>query len=150
MPLDSSPGALLRGHREGTEGWSSHGVLQDTFPSGQPLQPAPYLHPRTPAGTSAWEPATMPGSHLLPPAEVRKKKGTHRLGMPLSASDYFVTQSCNFYRAPNATTGTVNSPRLLFRRPFWPHTGLFKIYYTIYVNEESKQGMVAVPGACVQ
>lgn len=77
MLLDSSPEVLLEeGHMEGTKGWSSYRSLQDTFPLGQPLQSGPYLHPCTPAGTSAWEPAAMPSSHLLPWAAVRKKKGT--------------------------------------------------------------------------
>lgn len=129
---------------EGTKGWSSHHGWQDRFPLGQSLQADPCLHLCTPAGTSAWEPSARPGSHLLPWAAVRHKKETDSLCFCSDdKKDYFITQSCNF--PSNATTRTT---RLLFHRLFWPHAGLFKIHETIYVNEESKQGVVAVAGVC--
>lgn len=103
---------------------------QDTLPSGQPLKSGPYLHPCTPARTSAWEPAAVPCSHLLPWAAVRKEKALTDLVCLCwdDKKDYSITQSCSFHWALDATTGTLNSPQPLFHRLFWPPTGLFKTH----------------------
>jgi len=126
LPLDSSPGALPKEeHMEGTEGWGKTCSLRDSLCSLVciciPAHPQALRH----------------GNQLPCPVltsfhrqQQERKRALIDPGCLCSddKKDYFLTQSCRFYWALNATTSTIHSPRVLLHRPLWPRTGLFKIY----------------------